>query len=165
MRHGGAQLTNGGSGNLALDCFLQAFLPLTGAWPLARALRFGGWPVTCVLGSESALAPIEGPLAPIVYDLGFLPRGEPQGGALQTFLQRRKNREQFARAAASALPAYGTRNRPAFLPEVRLRGITHKAESNSKLSWPRNGRVGPVDIPTSRSHCKGCVKRELGNYE
>ncbi len=138
----GARLSNGGSGDPVLDCFLHAFLPLTDAWPLARALRFGGWPVTCVLGSESALAPgcpipplrsglfradqthaatpplrsglLEGPLAPIVYDLGFLPRGEPQGGALQTFLQRRKNREPFARAAASALPAYGIRNRPAF---------------------------------------------------
>ena len=37
-----------------------------------------------------ALNLIEGPLAPIVYDFGFLPRGEPQGGALQTFFRHEK---------------------------------------------------------------------------
>ena len=49
-------------------------------------------------------------------DLSFLPREEQQGGALQTFFRDEKNREQFACAAASALLAYGTWNRPALLP-------------------------------------------------
>ena len=49
--------------------------------------------------------------------------------------------------------------RSALLSQGRLRGITHKTDKQLALSWPGNGRVGPVNIPTGRySHCKGCVK-------
>ena len=73
---------------------------------------------------------IERPLCSHCVNHSLLPQREPQRGALQTFLQRRKS----GRSSLAPQPAptgLWRSNRPAFLPEVRLRGITHKAESNS----------------------------------
>ena len=107
---------------------------------------------------------MEGPPAPIVPTSAFLPREEQQGGALQTFLQRQKNREQFACAAASALLALALGTVPLFCLKSPLAGDHPQSGEQLELSWPSNGRVGPVDIPTSRCpHCKACVKRAVGH--
>ena len=88
-----------------------------------------------------------GPSCPIVSTIDSSSNGDPQGAALQTFLQRRKNgRGSLApQPAVHWLGAPGSV--PLLLPEVRLRGITHESGEQLALSRPRNCRVGPVDIP------------------
>ena len=88
-----------------------------------------------------------GPSCPIVSTIDSSSNGDPQGAALQTFLQRRKNgRGPLApQPAVHWLGAPGSV--PLLLPEVRLRGITHESGEQLALSRPRNCRVGPVDIP------------------
>ena len=77
----------------------------------------------------------------------LLPQRESTKRSLANLPSDVEKREQFACAATSTPLAYGARNRPALLPEVRLRGITHKSGEQLALSRPRNCRVGPVDIP------------------
>ena len=88
-----------------------------------------------------------GPSCPIVSTIDSSSNGDPQGAALQTFLQRRKNgRGSLApQPAAHWLAAPGSV--PLLLPEVRLRGITHESGEQLALSRPRICRVGPADIP------------------
>ena len=101
-------------------------------------------PVTCVRALN-----LGGPSGPIVPTNDSSPNGSPQRGALQTFLQTWKSgSSSLAPQPAPRTPlAYGARNRPTLLPEVRLRGITHKSGEQLALSRPRNCRVDPVDIP------------------
>ena len=88
-----------------------------------------------------------GPSCPIVSTIDSSSNGDPQGAALQTFLQRRKN----GRGPLAPQPAVHWLGAPGSVPlllhEVRLRGITHESGEQLALSRPRNCRVGPVDIP------------------
>ena len=107
---------------------------------------------------------MEGPAAPIASTNDSSPNGSPQGGALQTFLQKRKKRAQFACAAASAPLAYGARNRPAlFYLKSACWGSPTKAESNSHCLGRETVALVRWIFPPVCSHCTACVKRDLGH--
>ena len=110
-----------------------------------------------------------GPSCPIGSTIDSSSNGHPQGAALQTFLQRRKNgRGSLApQPAVHWLGAPGSV--PLLLPEVRLRGSPTKAESNSHPQgirynqFERLGRETVVLVrwifPPVCSYCTPCVKR------
>ena len=77
-------------------------------------------------GSENG-----GPSCSHRADLSFLPREEQQGRALQTFLQRRKNGSSSLVPRPAPYWLWHSEPSRSFASKVRLRGITHKAESNS----------------------------------
>ena len=67
-------------------------------------------------GALNRVLKMEGPPAPIVPDLSFLPREEQQGGALQTFLHRRKESGAVRFCRSQHPTGFGTRNRPDVSP-------------------------------------------------
>ena len=114
-----------------------------------------------VLTSTPAFLYLEGPLAPIVSTTVSYPNGSHNEEPCKRFFRGKKERSSL-RASASTPLAYDSRNGPAFSPAVRLRGITHKAESNSHCLGRETDVLVPVDIPTGLwFHCKGCVKSGL----
>ena len=74
---------------------------------------------------------MEGPPVPLCQPATPPPTGAHKKEPCKRFFRDEKNREQFACAAASTLLALALETVPMFCPNVRLRGITHKAESNS----------------------------------
>ena len=72
-----------------------------------------------------------GPSCPIVSTSDSSPNGSTQEGALQTFLQRRKNGSSSLVPRPAPYWLWHSKPSRSFASKVRLRGITHKAESNS----------------------------------
>ena len=115
-----------------------------------------------------------GPSCPIVSTSDSSPNGSTQEGALQTFLQRRK-KPGAVRLCRSQRPTGLWHLEPSrsFASKARLRGITHKAESNSNclgqatvvlVRWTfqpvaalivRHVSSGHVDISDNVFHFRG----------
>ena len=107
---------------------------------------------------------MEGPPVPLCQPATPPPTGAHKKEPCKRFFRDEKNREQFACAAASTLLALALGTVPLFCLKSPLAGDHPQSGEQLELSWPSNGRVGPVDIPTSRCpHCKACVKRAVGH--
>ena len=111
---------------LFLLCPVAFPLLFLNAWAVADTVRSCGLDPSLACG-----ALMEGPPAPIVSTSVSSPEGSHKEEPCKRFFKREKSGNSSL--ALQPVPYWLARasNGPAFLLEVRSRGITHKAESNS----------------------------------